>query len=231
MLYNNNKNHRDRRNYKEWSVGPVFGLFLKAKVYGTFGAITSIKEAVKCLGRKSFKEGMKLRERTQQKSLVSLETLGGCVKVSPLSWPAICVSISILSHGTVTFTMEQTNLLTTALPPYFLRQWLAPVTQFQSVVYLCQCHPKVVPRRTNLPQRKAQVVHPSSLISLVDVGPQGLVKSLEGGSVGYVATPTAHHQLEERGRAEWRSIEEDLEELKRYWTLETQWINKLKIHK
>lgn len=56
------------------------------------------------------------------------------------------------------------------------------------------------------------MVHPSGFGSLVDVGPQGLVKSLEGGSVGDVATPTTHHQLKERGRAEWRSVEEDLED-------------------
>ncbi len=54
------------------------------------------------------------------------------------------------------------------------------------------------------------MVHPSSLGSLVDMGPQGLIKSLEGGPVGYVATPTTHHQLKERRWAEWRGIKEDL---------------------
>lgn len=44
------------------------------------------------------------------------------------------------------------------------------------------------------------------------MGPQGLVQSLEGGPVGDVAAPTAHHELEERGRAERGSVEEDLEE-------------------
>lgn len=43
------------------------------------------------------------------------------------------------------------------------------------------------------------------------MGPQGLVESLEGGSVGYVATPATHHQLEERRWAERRAVEEDLD--------------------
>lgn len=54
------------------------------------------------------------------------------------------------------------------------------------------------------------MVHPSGLGSLVDVGPQSLIKPLERGSVRDVASPTTHHQLEERGRAERGSIEEDL---------------------
>lgn len=47
--------------------------------------------------------------------------------------------------------------------------------------------------------------------SLVDVGPQGLVQPLERGSVKDVTSPTTHHQLEERRRAEWGGVEEDLE--------------------
>lgn len=49
--------------------------------------------------------------------------------------------------------------------------------------------------------------------SLVNMGPERLVQSLEGGSVGRVAAPTAHHQLEEGGGAEGRGIEEDLSAL------------------
>lgn len=60
------------------------------------------------------------------------------------------------------------------------------------------------------PPRKSQPADPSSLDSLVDVGLQGLVKSLEGGSVRDIATPATHHQLKERRWAEWRGIEEDL---------------------
>lgn len=52
---------------------------------------------------------------------------------------------------------------------------------------------------------------PSSRSSLVDVGSQGLVKSLKVGPVGYVATPTAHHQLEERGWTQWGGIKEYLD--------------------
>lgn len=47
--------------------------------------------------------------------------------------------------------------------------------------------------------------------SLVDVGPQGLVQSLKGWPVGYVATPTTHHQLEERRRTQWRGVKENLD--------------------
>lgn len=54
------------------------------------------------------------------------------------------------------------------------------------------------------------MVRPGSLGSLVDVGSQGLVKSLKGGPVGEVATPATHHQLEERRWAEWRAVKEDL---------------------
>lgn len=54
------------------------------------------------------------------------------------------------------------------------------------------------------------MVYPSGGGSLVDMGPQGLIKSLKGGPVGYVATPTTHHQLKERRWAEWRGIKEYL---------------------
>lgn len=57
------------------------------------------------------------------------------------------------------------------------------------------------------------MVHPSIPGSLVDMGPQGLVKSFKGRPVGYVATPATHHQLEKRRRAEWRGIKEDLSAL------------------
>lgn len=53
---------------------------------------------------------------------------------------------------------------------------------------------------------------PGALDSLVDVGPQSLVKTLEAGSIQDVTTPTSHHQLKEGGRAEWGGVEEDLEE-------------------
>lgn len=51
---------------------------------------------------------------------------------------------------------------------------------------------------------------PAAAGSLVDMRPQGLVESLKAGPVGYIAAPAAHHQLKERGRAEWRGVEENL---------------------
>lgn len=57
------------------------------------------------------------------------------------------------------------------------------------------------------------MVNPSGHCSLVDMGLQGLVKSLECGSVGYIATPTTHHQLKERRWTERRAVEENLSTL------------------
>lgn len=222
MLYNNNKNHRDRRNYEEWSVSPVFGRKGKKTIYGTFGTITTWKEAVersekmswsKKWKKKEIRE-MKLRNRKWENSMVSSEMLGGSVKCFSSELTSyLRFHLHLVSWNSCYYQRaNQPSAHSSArFPQYFLQQWLALVTQFQSLVFLCQCLPKGVPRQTNPPQRKAWGVHPSSLSSLVDVGPQGLVKSLEGGPVGDVATPTAHHQLEERGRAERRSVEEDLE--------------------
>lgn len=49
--------------------------------------------------------------------------------------------------------------------------------------------------------------------SLVHVGPQSLVQTLERGPVLDVSAPTSHHELEERRRTERRSVQEDLSSL------------------
>lgn len=65
-------------------------------------------------------------------------------------------------------------------------------------------------QRWNAPLRKSRSGRDPSG-SLVDVGLQGLVKSLKGGPVGYIATPTTHHQLEERGRTQRGGVKEYLD--------------------
>lgn len=67
-----------------------------------------------------------------------------------------------------------------------------------------------LPSRRSAASPESQTGTPQRPQSLVDVGPQGLVKSLEVGSVLDVATPATHHQLKERRWAEGRGVEEDL---------------------
>lgn len=85
-----------------------------------------------------------------------------------------------------------------------------------TVTYLqcCSCPPRHsgIQRWANAVLRKSQSgTDPSGSSSLVDVGPQGLVQSLKVGPVGYVTTPTTHHQLEERRWTQWRSVKENLD--------------------
>lgn len=67
-------------------------------------------------------------------------------------------------------------------------------------------------RRANaLPRERQSGTGPSSRSSLVDVWPQGLVQSLKVGPVGYVTSPTTHHQLKERRWTQRRAVKENLD--------------------
>ena len=116
---------------------------------------------------------------------------------SPLSRP----SPSCLSDS-VAVTTKQTHLRTTVLSVSSL-----PPTETCSLSLPVLCLLSSVQRWTN-----AQ----AGLGSLVDMRPQGLVESLEGGSVGDVAAPATHHQLEEWRRAERRAVQEDLQEIREW---------------
>lgn len=87
-------------------------------------------------------------------------------------------------------------------------------TDSDLLLQCCSCPPRHsgIQRWANAVLRKSQSgTDPSGSSSLVDVGPQGLVQSLKVGPVGYVTTPTTHHQLEERRWTQWRSVKENLD--------------------
>lgn len=132
-------------------------------------------------------------------------------KVSPLSWPALSPSISILSLRIECCCYHKANQLSDHnAASFFINSDSTLLFKRNSSLLLSVCHFTGVQSLTNPLPRRARVVHPSSLDSLVDMGPKGLEKSLEGGPVRYVAAPTTHHQFKERRWAEWRGIKEDL---------------------
>lgn len=87
-------------------------------------------------------------------------------------------------------------------------------TDSDLLLQCCSCPPRYsgIQRWANAVLRKSQSgTDPSGSSSLVDMGPQGLVQSLKVGPVGYVASPTTHHQLEERRWTQRRGVKENLD--------------------
>lgn len=129
--------------------------------------------------------------------------------VVPLSWPVLSFSHSpsCLSET------KQTNLRTTPAGSCHPLHSLCQQLPFLMQVPVFSCQNVILQESRDaqtFPFGKATVVYPCGGNSLVDMGSEGLVKSLKSGPVGYVTAPATHHQLEERRWAKWGGIKEYL---------------------
>lgn len=217
VLYNNNKNHRERGNYQDWRVRPVYGIFKSQRegeneVYGTLCLHNNmkrrrVKRSKKKLGWNCEISNDRNLLKRRNRCLLRTARFESCEKFFLRVNQPSALHLHLVSQSRVLLLPQSKPTFGRQICqfPHSLWQRLTLVMQFQSFCVSLSSY-----RSPNPPLRKARVVYPSNGGLLVDMGPQGLVKSLKAGPIGYVATPTTHHQLEERRWAKRRGIKENL---------------------